>query len=237
MSAMGMGWRSGLQLIDILRKYNVKATFFVISTGYNHLLKDIAAAGHSIGIHSTTHKYAQIYSSTDAYFNDLYTMRDIIYNYTGIKTNLMRFPGGGSNTISLDYCPGIMSELTKDVQACGFKYFDWNVSSGDAGGTEITSEVVQNVISGVKKHDVSVVLQHDIKNFSVNAVEEIIKNQEECGYFNSHFLVKDGELRFRNRDCHELYCAGHLMEAAVAYYESTGKDAFLKAMCKYANYI
>ena len=160
--------------MNVLEKYNVKATFFVISTGYNHLLKDIAAAGHSIGIHSTTHKYAQIYSSTDAYFNDLYTMRDIIYNYTGIKTNLMRFPGGGSNTISLDYCPGIMSELTKDVQACGFKYFDWNVSSGDAGGTEITSEVVQNVISGVKKHDVSVVLQHDIKNFSVNAVEEII---------------------------------------------------------------
>jgi len=70
-----------------------------------------------------------------------------------------------------------------------------------------------------------------------NAVEEIIKNQDEYGYFNSHFLVTDQELRFKIRDRHELYCAGHLMEAAAAYYEATGKDAFLKAMCKYADYI
>ena len=67
------------------------------------------------------------------------------------------------------------------------------------------------------------------------AVQNIVKNSDADGYFNSHFLVTDQEKRFKNRDCHELYCAGHLMEAACAYYEATGKDAFLKAMCRFAD--
>lgn len=67
------------------------------------------------------------------------------------------------------------------------------------------------------------------------AVQNIVENSDADGYFNSHFLVTDQEKRFKNRDCHELYCAGHLMEAACAYYEATGKDAFLKAMCRFAD--
>lgn len=70
-----------------------------------------------------------------------------------------------------------------------------------------------------------------------NAIDCIIENSDENGYFNSHFLVTDQNNRFCNRECHELYCAGHLIEAAVAYYQATGKDRFLKAMCKYADYI
>ena len=70
-----------------------------------------------------------------------------------------------------------------------------------------------------------------------NSIDCIIENSDENGYFNSHFLVTEQEERFRRRGCHELYCAGHLFEAAVAYYEITGKDRFLKAMCKFADYI
>lgn len=70
-----------------------------------------------------------------------------------------------------------------------------------------------------------------------NAIDCIIKNSDENGYFNSHYLVTEQDNRFRNRSCHELYCAGHLFEAAVAYYEATGKDRFLRAMCKFADYI
>lgn len=70
-----------------------------------------------------------------------------------------------------------------------------------------------------------------------NAIDLIIKNSDENGYFNSHFLVAEKENRFRLRECHELYCAGHLIEAAVAYYELTGKDQFLNAVKKYADYI
>ena len=70
-----------------------------------------------------------------------------------------------------------------------------------------------------------------------NAIDCIIENSDENGYFNSHYLVTEQDNRFRDRGCHELYCAGHLFEAAVAYYEITGKDRFLKAMCKFADYI
>ena len=68
-------------------------------------------------------------------------------------------------------------------------------------------------------------------------IDDIEKNQEECGYFNSFYLVKEYENRFKFRDCHELYCAGHLMEAGVAYYYATGKRKLLDMMCKYADYI
>ncbi len=68
-------------------------------------------------------------------------------------------------------------------------------------------------------------------------IDLIEKNQDECGYFNIFFTVVEPQNRFTNRDCHELYCAGHLMEASVAYYQATGKRRFLDLMCKYADYI
>ena len=68
-----------------------------------------------------------------------------------------------------------MTRLTKEVTNRGFTYFDWNVSSGDGGGTTDTRKVYENVINGINSHNISVVLQHDIKEFSVNAVEDIIK--------------------------------------------------------------
>ncbi len=68
-------------------------------------------------------------------------------------------------------------------------------------------------------------------------IDEIEKNQDANGYFNIYFTAVAPEKRFQNRDCHELYCAGHLIEAAVAYYETTGKRRFLDLMCKYVDYI
>lgn len=162
------------QLLDVLAKYNVKVTFFTVNTKYTDLIAKEAAAGHSVGIHSASHNYAKIYTSESAYFNDLHEMEGIITAQTGVRPTLIRFPGGSSNTISAKYCTGIMSLLTKDVTDQGYQYFDWNVSSGDAGGTTDTETVFQNVINGVQQHDVSIVLQHDIKSFSVNAVEKIL---------------------------------------------------------------
>ena len=68
-------------------------------------------------------------------------------------------------------------------------------------------------------------------------VDEIEKHRDPCGYFNSFYLAMEPENRFTWRDCHELYCLGHLIEAAVAYYEATGKDKLLKLMCDYADYV
>ena len=169
------------QLLDVLAKYDVKATFFVVNSGYSGTMQRIVREGHSIGIHSATHDYITIYASEDAYFADLEKMQGIIESNTGVRTWLMRFPGGSSNTVS-SFNEGIMTRLTAAVEERGYRYFDWNVSSGDAGETKSTNQVYKNVISGVQKRDVSIVLQHDSKSYSVAAVEKIIQWGLENGY-------------------------------------------------------
>lgn len=164
------------RLLDILEQYNVKATFFVVDTGNTKTMKAIVDAGHSIGMHSASHEYSEIYASEEAYFNDLYKIQDVIEKATGVKSTLMRFPGGSSNSVSKKYCQGIMTRLTQAVTDLGFQYFDWNVSSGDAGGVDTADEVYNNVISGIAARNgkPAVVLQHDIQSFSVDAVERIL---------------------------------------------------------------
>lgn len=170
------------QLLDVLGAYGAKATFFVVDSGYDSMMQEIVRRGHSIGIHSVTHNYEEIYASPEAFFEDLYGMQEIIYQNTGVRTTLMRFPGGSSNTISRNYSPGIMTTLTQAVQDAGFQYFDWNVLSGDAGETTKTDAVIDYVIEGVQQHRVSIVLQHDIHYFSVAAVEKILRWGKQNGY-------------------------------------------------------
>lgn len=169
------------ELLEVLRKYDVKATFFVVKTKYLELLKEIAADGHAIGIHSVSHDYDEIYSGEEAYFEDLYEMQRIIAEHTGITTSLVRFPGGSSNTVS-KFNKGIMTRLTELLHERGFQYFDWNVNSGDAGDTTKTKEVVKFILNGIEEYDVSIVLQHDIKKYSVEAVEEVILWALKNGY-------------------------------------------------------
>ncbi len=171
------------RLLDVLKQYNVKATFFVTNKPkYNHLMKRMAEEGHSVAIHTMTHNYKSIYASEEAYYNDLYGMQEIIRNQTGIETTLVRFPGGSSNTVSKKYSKGIMTRLTQDLTVRGFQYFDWNVDSNDAGGTKTAAGVYSNVINRVSKKNRAVVLQHDVKGYSVDAVEQIIIWGLEQGY-------------------------------------------------------
>ena len=97
---------------------------------------------------------------------------------------IIRFPGGSSNTISRNYDNGtrIMSKLTKAVQAKGFRYFDWNVDSNDAGTAKSAGAVSANVINALGNNNTYVVLQHDIKSYSVDAVETIIQFGLSHGY-------------------------------------------------------
>lgn len=172
------------KLLDILKTYKVKATFFVINNNdYNYLMKRIIEDGHTIGLHSNTHNYSEIYVNTESYFKDLNEIQKVVFDNTGVTTNIIRFPGGSSNIVSKKYCEGIMTDLTKMVQEAGFQYFDWNVSSGDASGRNIGENAVfDNVIKGIEEKENSIVLQHDTKEFSVNAVEMIIKWGLENGY-------------------------------------------------------
>ena len=170
------------QLLEILEKYNVKATFFVVGSAKLEYLDDIAQAGHAIGIHTDTHRLNEIYASTDAFWKDFYAIEDKIFQHTGIHTKLHRFPGGSSNSASKKYCKGIMSKLVKEVEENGYHYFDWNVDSNDAGGATTAGEVYHNVITAVEKKTVSVVLMHDVKAFTVEAVESILRWGLENGY-------------------------------------------------------
>lgn len=175
------------KLLDVLKKYNVKATFFVTSQGLTRGYDDVILReyqeGHTIGLHSYSHNY-NIYTNESTYFNDLYAIQNKVKQITGYTPYILRFPGGSSNTISKSYDGGskIMSKLTKAVEAKGFRYFDWNVLSGDAGETTNTAVVVSNVISSLGTNSTYVVLQHDIKGFSVDAVESIIEFGLSHGY-------------------------------------------------------
>lgn len=172
------------RLLDILKKYDVKATFFV--TGYNNKYNDLLLReykeGHTIGLHSYTHNYSVIYSSIDSYMEDLLKVQEKVKKYTNHDSLIIRFPGGSSNTISRRYRMGIMSDLTKKVEELGFRYFDWTIASGDAGNTKNANKIYENVISGINENNVNVVLMHDIKSYSVDAVERIIEYGLSNGY-------------------------------------------------------
>lgn len=167
------GYTSGL--LDLLDSYGVKATFFVVNSGYGQTMARAAASGHTIAIHSASHNYDKIYASEEAFFDDLYYMQSIIQSYTGQTAMMMRFPGGSSNSVSY-FNPGIMSRLVELVEEKGFRYFDWNVSSQDAGGvTHGWVEVAYNVIEGVSRRGTSVVLMHDSNGMCIRATERIIQ--------------------------------------------------------------
>ena len=169
------------RLLDILKRYDVSATFFVVDTGYPDLLQRMVNEGHSVGIHTCSHLYSQIYSSEEAYFEDLFAMQEKIQEATGVETWLLRFPGGSSNTISRKN-KGIMKRLTQAVEDCGFSYFDWNVDSGDASDAQTPGAVFENVTAGIGENTYSVVLMHDIHSYSVDAVERIIRWGLKNGY-------------------------------------------------------
>ncbi len=151
--------RNTYSILSYLRKYNAKATFFVVPTRTEECyaaLRQIVEEGHSIGVHSASHDYEKIYASVEAYLEDFYEAWDIIYDATGIKTGIFRFPGGSKNDYNVETRDAIIEEMSRR----GFRYFDWNVESNDAGGAGWT-EMYQNVLSEIDGNYRSVVLMHD----------------------------------------------------------------------------
>lgn len=172
------------RILDILDRYGVKATFFVINTKYNGYMSDIVNRGHAIALHSYTHNYSRIYSSDEAYYNDLNAISDVVFNQTGVRTNIIRFPGGSSNTVSRKYCSGIMSRITKGVQDAGYQYYDWNCSSQDATGNNVPVETIVASCRKVPSSNTVIVLMHDTgaKGTTVEALPQVIEYYRSCGY-------------------------------------------------------
>lgn len=172
-------------LLNVLDKYNVKATFFVVAAGSKKencakWMKDIVNRGHVIALHSYTHNYNQIYASTQAYFDDFAKMYDFIEQSTGQKITMFRFPGGSVNSFNKKTCKSIITEMTRR----GYTYYDWNVSSGDAIGNLSGAAIYRNVIKGVHANGASVVLMHNsaTKRATLSQVGNIITTLRNQGY-------------------------------------------------------
>lgn len=170
------------KILDILNENDVKGTFFVVgrlSDTTTPMYKRIVSEGHAIGMHSYTHKYSEIYADKDAFVYDIERIQSLIYEQTGVLSKLYRFPGGSSNTVSRTP----ISELANELEKRDIKYFDWNVTSGDASSKYGVSKeaIVKNCTSGALGFEDAVILMHDLpeKSTTVAALPEII------GYFKS----------------------------------------------------
>ena len=171
------------EILDILDEEDIKATFFVTSGG--EYVRRAYNSGHTIALHTSSHKYSYVYASEENYFNDLNTVSDSVYNSIGIRCKFIRFPGGSSNTISRNYNNGIMSRLVNAVINKGYVYFDWNVDSNDAGGdTNNSNKIYNNVINGLSHNKTNIVLMHDSASHrgTVNALRDIIRYGKNNGY-------------------------------------------------------
>ncbi len=171
------------QLLDVLKEYGVKATFFV-TCRYPDFFDMVGRAyreGHTVGVHSASHNYYEIYASEEAFYEDFRRCEELVYKQTGQHTTLFRFPGGSSNTVS-SFNEGIMTRLTASMNAMGYQYFDWNVDSDDAGKTHTSWGVLKNIQDGCEGKDYCLVLQHDVKDYSVAALRDLILWARENGY-------------------------------------------------------
>ncbi len=164
-------------ILDILAEYNVKATFFVVgrenTASYARYLR-IVEEGHTLGMHSYSHVYSDIYASPESFAEDTQRIRSLLEDVTGQTPVFYRFPGGSSNDVSRTD----VRELAEYLESQGIIYFDWNVSSGDAGKFPLTSDqIVRNALSGIESRDTTVILLHDAasKRSTVYALPQIIE--------------------------------------------------------------
>lgn len=186
------------KILDILKEENVKATFFVIGVGPDELIKRAHDEGHGIAIHSYSHDYKYIYSSEENFYKDLDKIQARMENILSKKVYIYRFPGGGSNTVSRKYNPGIMSRLTKDLREKGYHYFDWNISSGDATFEKVDSSVIyKNVVNNLSKERPNIVLMHDTKEVTRDALRDIIRYAKDNGYKFKTVTMKTKEIHQR----------------------------------------
>lgn len=173
------------KILDILDSYDAKATFFVTgrSPEYREFIKDAYERGNTIGLHTMTHDYDKVYASTEAFFDDLEQVGEVVKEQIGYVPYLTRFPGGASNTVSANYTPGIMTELVEEVPARGYQFYDWNVGSADASGINLPPETIVESAC-VEGYRNVMILFHDsnTKDTTVDALPQVIEFYKERGY-------------------------------------------------------
>ena len=165
------------KILDILAEYDVKATFFVVGKPderYQPLYKRIVEEGHTLAMHSYSHKYDEIYQSKESFVADLTKLQEFLYETTGVWCRYCRFPGGSSNTVSrVD-----MHELIAYLEEQDMSYFDWNIACGDASAAYISPEaIVRNSTANLSEFDEAIILLHDAaeKDTTVQALPGLIE--------------------------------------------------------------
>lgn len=171
------------RILDILKEYDVKATFFVVGKTDERSVRAyqrIIDEGHTLAMHSYSHKYNEIYESRESFIADLEKLQEYLYQVTGVWPRFYRFPGGSSNTVSKTD----MQELITYLSESGITYFDWNVASGDAVSGQLDTEsIVNNCLGKIDSLNVCMILMHDAadKNTTVEALPEIISQIQDRG--------------------------------------------------------
>ncbi len=171
------------EILNILDKYNVKATFFVTSQFFKYLdmIKEEANRGHVVGVHTYSHKWS-IYDSVDAYLNDFNKMEQIVFEQTGVHPKYFRFPGGTSNTVSRSHSQGIMSKLSSLMTEKGYTYYDWHVDSCDTCKANGVNDIISSIKKYVKGNQSYIILMHDIKKNTRDALPTVIEYLQSKGY-------------------------------------------------------
>lgn len=171
------------QILDVLAANQVKATFFVIGRDeqYYDYYKRIVDEGHTIGMHSYSHIYQDFYASQESFADELTRLNDLIYQVTGTRSTIFRFPGGSSNNVA----PLPIQDYIAYLNEQGINYYDWNALSGDAVTAGLSPEqLVNNIMNDVEKNENSIVLMHDLQttHTTVESLQLLIDTLKSEGY-------------------------------------------------------
>jgi len=172
------------EVLDILDAEEIKATFFVVGKAdefSKQAMRDIVSRGHTLAMHTYSHEYKKIYSSVEAYLDDMYRIFTLIKETTGITPTHFRFAGGSINNHNY----GVYQEISAEMLRRGFVPCDWNVSSGDASSVLLPAATISaNVIAGAAKTNRAFVLMHDsyARTTTVRALPGIISALRDQGY-------------------------------------------------------
>ncbi len=173
------------EILEILSEEGIKATFFVIGpNGENtdRRLLRIYEEGHTIGVHSWSHEYSEIYTSVDSFLKDFSVDREWIYSVTGEYCDIFRFPGGSGNSAADKY---VMNDIAEEMERRGFVWYDWNADGEDSIHKYISAwEIAQNVFESAEGKDKVVVLLHDssTRKTTPEALRLIIQKFKDMGY-------------------------------------------------------
>lgn len=172
------------QILDVLKEKGVKATFFVVKKSGEKAEKRyqrIVEEGHTLGLHSYSHCYEEVYGSLENFKKDVLSLKEFLFEITGKESWVYRFPGGSSNQVAKVDIHQCIAFLEKE----GMVYFDWNASSEDAVAAGVSGDVLNsNVLKDALLYRQPVILMHDLyecKN-TVEGLPELIDRLLEEGY-------------------------------------------------------